>query len=102
MESFLEADSPNPPCPPQLQDAGVRRSGRPSSLTYSFNSSLCGICRTVIGTPILYRHFKNDSRKLVLFWTTLFAYKPEQFETENKPYLVNDNPCLPRAINYFA
>ncbi|KAF6787079.1 hypothetical protein CSOJ01_15295 [Colletotrichum sojae] len=69
-------------------------------------SSLCKTCRALaaIGTPILYSHFENNGtvfgvRKLVLFWTTLFGHNPRQ-KAENKPYLVKDNPHLPKADNH--
>ncbi|KAF6804692.1 hypothetical protein CMUS01_14793, partial [Colletotrichum musicola] len=80
---------------------------QPRALADSSMSSLCKTCRALaaIGTPILYSHFENDKtvlgvRKLVLFWTTLFGHNPRQFKTENKPYLVKDNPYLPQADNH--
>lgn len=79
----------------------------PRALADSSMSSLCKTCRTlaVIGTPVLYSHFENDKtvfgvRKLLLFWTTLFGHSTKQTETENKPYLVKDNPYLPKADNH--
>lgn len=89
--------------PPELVMRILRQvsSLEPRELADSSLSSLCRTCRTLagIGTPMLYSHFENDSsprgiRKVVLFWTTLFARECISSDVPGSQHLPKPSPHL--------